>query len=486
MIVIVNVPGTLSKKPHAAPALLKASLENNGFKCRTLDFNIRFHNQYENNSDYNLMETYFLTGENPLPECQSIMEQYADEILDINPQWVGISVFTYQSRTATHLLCRILKNKKPDIKIVLGGQGLTQGGINGVNSFPKQLKSQGLIDYWIKSEGEISLVELLKGNITYSGIDSDQFQQIEDVDELPIPDYSDYDLDSYEEKELIVVGSRGCVRNCSFCDIHQHWKYRYRDGIRLAEEIISLSKQYSVDKFYFADSLVNGNLKQWRIFLEKISDYNRQSSNPITWCGQYIVRPAEFENDDYWRLMSTSGARELYLGIETGSDKLRLEMNKKFTNSDLDYTVQQLVKYNIKCEFLMFVGYPTETLEDYEQTLSMIKKYRHLAGSTITNINISDTLSILPGTPLYADAERLKIELDENENNWLCYDNSDLTIQERIRRTDEARAVAKQCGYEAPLHQHNLIEYLKLNANRFETRMKIKKMIKMKQVATYQ
>ena len=42
-IAIVNVPGTLIQVPFAAPALLKASIENAGFTSKTLDFNIRFY-----------------------------------------------------------------------------------------------------------------------------------------------------------------------------------------------------------------------------------------------------------------------------------------------------------------------------------------------------------------------------------------------------------------------------------------------------------
>jgi radical SAM superfamily enzyme YgiQ (UPF0313 family) len=485
-IVIINVPGTLSKQPHAAPAVLKASLIQSGFTCKTIDFNIRFHNEYENHTDYKQIESYFLTESDPHAEVEEIIDRYTDEILTINPTWVGISVFTYQSRCATELFCKALKSKS-NIKIVLGGQGLSQGGINGINEYPRRLQSAGVIDYFIKSEGEISLVELLKGNVTYSGINSDTFAQINNIDNLPSPDYRDYNLTEYDEAELIVIGSRGCVRRCTFCDIHQHWEYRYRNGKLLANELISMSKLYKITKFNFADSLINGSLKQWKLFLKELATYNQQTNEKITWSGQYIVRPANIENDAYWALMSQAGAYQLYLGIETGSDKLRIEMQKKFTNKDLDYLISRLVKYNIICEFLLFVGYPTETIDDFNATLNMIKQYKHLAGTTVRNISISDTLSILPGTPLYNNATELNIELDVNENNWFCYDNPELTITERIRRTDEIRKLAIDCGYIASYNDlHNLIDYLRKNVSRFESRMTALKMLKKKTITIQQ
>ena len=38
-IIIINVPGTVSRLVPAAPAILKASVEKNGFSCKTIDFN---------------------------------------------------------------------------------------------------------------------------------------------------------------------------------------------------------------------------------------------------------------------------------------------------------------------------------------------------------------------------------------------------------------------------------------------------------------
>ena len=104
-------------------------------------------------------------------------------------------MFTYQNRIAAKLLCESLKQQS-SVKIIIGGQGLTDGGILGAQGFAKQLIADGLADYYIKSEGERAIVELLKGNFNYPGINSDTFEQIVDLDALPIPDYSDYELEN--------------------------------------------------------------------------------------------------------------------------------------------------------------------------------------------------------------------------------------------------------------------------------------------------
>lgn len=480
-IIILSVPGTISKSVPAAPALLKASVNQAGFSCQTLDFNIRL---YKESLDLNSIETYFSTGLNSEYEniAKQLVEKWVFEIINLNPRYVGISVFTYQNRIATRLFCEELK-KRSNIKIILGGQGLSDGGIEGSANFGKLLVEQELADFWIRSEGEISLVELLRGNYNYPGINSNTFDQIDNLDQLPFSNFDDYNLDDYESRSLPVVGSRGCVRSCSFCDIHEHWKYRYRAGRSLAEEIIWLNKKYNVYDFKFMDSLINGNLKEFKIFIKILAEYNKTHDKKITWSSQFIVRSEKNTDEEFWNDLADSGASMLSIGVETGSDKVRAHMNKKFTNADLDYTMQMLDKYNITCVFLMIVGYPTETDQDFQCSLDMFTRYKSLANRIIKNVNIGSTLGILPGTPLYNTAHQSGIELDKYENNWLNWNQPDLTITKRLERRRILNQHLLDVGYilESDSTEH-MLKVLESKQDLFETRIKLKKIIHLKQI----
>ena len=478
-IVIVTVPGTLAKLPPAAPAILKSTVEAAGFSCKTIDFNIKFyHLQHHNRQE---LENFFSTGLNV--EIESVAEQlinrWVDEILEFDPSYVGISVFTYQNRKATELFCKLIKARS-NKKIILGGQGLTDGGILGAQGFAKNMIAQSLADHYIKSEAEYSLVELLKGNFDYPGIDKDSFVQIEDLDSIPNPNYQDYELDLYENRLLPITASRGCVRACSFCDIHDHWKYNYRSGDLVAKEMIELHKKYNNDQFYFTDSLINGNLLEFKKMCKVLAEYNTLGNN-INWLAQYIVRAAKHLNEDYWSTLAKSGATKLAIGVETGSDNVRQHMNKKFTNDDLDYTMEMLEKYNISCIFLIIVGYPTETEKEFQETLAMFEKYKHLASNTIIDVNIGSTLGILPGTPLYNNASKYHIDIDTHENNWIANDNPELTLFERLRRIQVLRDHIEKLGYTANKDADGLIQILSDNIEKFEKRNKIKKMIHIKE-----
>ena len=50
-------------------------------------------------------------------------------------------------------------------------------------------------------------------------------------------------------------------------------------------------------------------------------------------------------------------------------------MKKQFSNQDLDEFMEQAYKHNINLEFLMIIGYPTETQTDFQDTIDMFTKY---------------------------------------------------------------------------------------------------------------
>lgn len=482
-IAILTVPGIPFKAPQSAPAILKAACVEAGFTCKTLDFNIRVYHDVPAEQQ-SAMETYFCTGEPELlaDNARTLVSAWAEEVAKLNPKNIGISVFSYQSRVATRMFCEQLR-LLIDAKIILGGQGIATGSINGDNSFAEEMVQAGLVDHWIRSEGEVSIVELLRGNLDYPGIDSSTFNQIENLDSIPVPDYSDYEFHLYAHKLLPINGSRGCVRACSFCDVHDHWKYRYRSGEHIYNEMITLSRRWGISFFYFNDSLVNGNLKEFRKLCALLADYNRTAETPIEWRGQYIVREQRHLTEEYWANLAASGAKKLAIGIESGSDQVRLHMNKKFTNVDIDYTMQMLDKYGITCMFLMIIGYPTETEKDFQDTLDMMTRYKPLAGRIIVDIAIGSTLAIFPGTPLHYQAKEYNIELDVHENNWIAWDNPELTLAERLRRRHAFKKHVLSLGYDINLDDTEMtMNIIESNLDKFDKRSKVKKLIKLKNI----
>jgi radical SAM superfamily enzyme YgiQ (UPF0313 family) len=457
-LLILNVPGTISSRPPAAAAILKSVVVNSNFSCKTVDLNAKFINEYQQHPNFNELTGCFIDqnfDELILSQANDLLSNWILELSLLNPRHIGISVFTYQNRKATEILCFCIRRILPDTKIILGGQGLLDGGINGTRDWINRLDHLNLIDHWVVSDGEQSILDILN-NKAEKEVKVSNFLQNERLDDLPFPDYSDYDFNLYSKKTLPITGSRGCVRNCTFCDIHTHWKkFVWRSGKNIANEMISQSKKYNINNFEFTDSLVNGNLKEYRNMISILADHNSKIDNPINWSGQFIIRPKSATDESMWETTALSGARLLSIGIESGSESVRYHLGKNFSNDDIDYSVEMMAKYNLRCTFLMLFGYPTETEKDFQDTLDMFLRYKNYANTVIENIEFGSTLGILPNTPLENMKDELGLVLDPDyENFWESTKNPTLTFKERIRRRIVASQTAETLGYKFSQDQH--------------------------------
>lgn len=452
-ILFCNVPMVMTRAPFSAPAILKSIVEKHNFSAKTIDFNIDFNN----NTDKELQNFWQFGNGNKktLTKATQFVNEWCKIILSLQPKWVGISVFAYTCKIATEMLCTQLKHLDPTIMIVIGGNGMGTGGINGDYQWPDTLRTKKIIDAYIRSEAEESIVELLKNNINFPGINNNKkVSQIENLDSYPKPNYHDYNMKLYQSETLPITGSRGCVRHCTFCDIHSHWKkFVYRTGESICNEMKSLSDTHNIYNFSFTDSLVNGSMKAYRDMITILSKHN-ENFKPISWKGQFIARPSSQMTEEDWRLTKKSGAKDLYIGVESGSDRVRHDIKKKFTNEDLDFCVEMAHKYNVHMIFMMLIGYPTEQEKDFNETMELFSRYQKY--KDIIELSLGTTCAILPQTPLYEFAVQNNFELGETENEWWWDKNPSLTLKERFKRRILLGQHCESLGYKVDGNQKEL------------------------------
>jgi hypothetical protein len=420
-IVILSTPYIAFTAPAAAPALLKGYLTTQGFNVLAQDYNVVIKNKINNDLIFGELVTYWTSEYNTITlskEAQkvynSLLEYYAVEFTSHNTRWIGFSVFSQHSRKFLEdFLPYFQKSNNKQIKVVLGGHGLDILWAESVNQY---------IDAYIVSEGEIALKELLNGNFNYPGINS-LGVQIDDLDQLGFADYSDYDLtvgyeNWYDGPMIQITGSRGCVRDCSFCDVANIWKkFKYRTGASVSQEIIQNYEKTGIKHFYFTDSLINGNIKELMNMMRILTDYKQKTGAPITWGGQWISRSQRGLPKDYYSLIKSSGGFNLTMGVETGSDSVRAHMKKNFTNADLDAEMEQFSRHGIVCGFFIILGYPTETEEDFKDTLRMFKRYaKYVASGTITGVAIGRGYAVGLSTPIAKS--NVVTFLDNKKQKW--------------------------------------------------------------------
>lgn len=402
-VVITTVPFIDEDTPISAPAVLKASLQANGIECVGLDLNIEIYNKLQNYPNRHLFLDFFYKqkiNEEIVEDLTKMLDFYAVELLSHDPDIIGLTLFSKDSQVFTAWLCAVLRQRAPDVKIIIGGSGL-ETLENSLFKFPDRLKKLGLIDDYITGDAETSLVEYVRGNHDYPGINSTNWQPNKFFDQLPSPDFSDYRFFKYKYTLLPIVDSRGCVQSCEFCDVIEFWtKFQYLTAENVFNQMLQHIEKYRVYRFQFASSICNGNMREFKKLVKLISDYNDSVSDQeqIHWVGSFIVRPATQHKEELFELIKRSNGF-LLTGVESIVDHVRIALGKKFDNNDLEHHLQMLKKYSIKTNLLMIAAYPTETVEDYEIVNQWFIDHKEYANTTIDQVQLT-LPAILAGTQL--------------------------------------------------------------------------------------
>jgi hypothetical protein len=492
-LLLINVPSVSLVYPPAATSLLKGVVENAGYTASVRDYNLHLFSPIKNDTNlFTQVSNYFTIGSTRLEATtQSIIDNFYDycveDIVKLNPKFLGISVFTFECQRATE---ELLKKLKPvyNGKVIIGGAGLSTTGIAAEgNDFGTKLKELGLTDFYIRGEGEDPLIEILNDNtVNVMGVNNDNYKQLDNLDALPFPNYDDvinleYDY-AVDQIQLPITTSRGCVRKCTFCDIHAFWKkFKYRSGENVAEEMIFHYKKYGVTNFFFTDSLINGSRRSFAGLAETLLKYYKDNGLPerfFVWGGQFIVRSEEKMPPYVFKLAARSGLNGLAMGVESLSEKVRDHMKKGFSNKDLDYTVEQMRVNNINGYFLMIAGYPTESEDDFNESLEMFTKYQGYAvDGTIFGVNLGGTLSIDDGTPLHINAHDLGLDLTPQTIDgaqvigldWVNQNNPELDLLTRCKRRVILQELLMDLGFTVWNGDHQLLRlkesYEKLMGN---------------------
>lgn len=465
-------------RPPAGPAVLAGICEVNNLDYEFLDLNIFIANTVgidEWSTLYHFTSVYPISNNSTLSKMHGILDRFVDQLATYEADLILISVLSYWQNSWCEELLKKIKEKNLSVTTIVGGSGISIP-VEEHKTFGKHLINQNLLDYYVLGEGEVVLDKFFKGEFTL-GLNSagNKFEswavQIDNLNQIPFPSYKKIDSRPYviheHAGEISITGSRGCVRRCTFCDVGAIWKkFRFRSAENIAKEIEQHYRDTGQTKFFFTDSLVNGSLKTFIQFMEeiiKLQEIHPELKN-IRYSGQFIIRPASQHPEYMYDLMKRSGFGYVIIGVESGSNQVRYHMGKKFDSVDVDYHMEMCSKYQISNLLLLMVGYPTETLEDFYETIDMVKRYqKYRIDGTLFDVNESQPLIVLKNTPLYDMAEDLGIDLSKQYSTYLWESklNPDLTVKERFRRYIEFQRLLVDLNFPRPTQIINEInEYL--------------------------
>lgn len=290
-------------------------------------------------------------------------------------------------------------------------------------------------DYVIVGEAEETLSELMIQLLRYPATPVDSVRGIalkrgsdvvrtgprnvlENLDLLPFPSWDLLDLEPYREAwkrkhgyfSLNMVTTRGCPFHCNWCAKPIYGQvYHSRSPENVVDEMVALHQFAHPDHLWFADDIF-GLKPGWIGRFDELVQ-TRDAVIPF----KCLSRVDLLLKEDNVRHLKNAGCQTVWVGAESGSQKI-LDAMEKGTRVEQIYEASSLLhESGIKVGFFLQYGYPGETRADIDKTLLMVHECRP------DDIGISVSYP-LPGTKFY---DQVRQELVAKQN-WT--DSGDLDM----------------------------------------------------------
>ncbi|MCK4462826.1 MAG: radical SAM protein [Candidatus Omnitrophica bacterium] len=300
------------------------------------------------------------------------------------------------------LLNRI-KEKLPNVKIILYGTHVT-------TSPDWVIKRCGdVVDFFVKAEPELKVLEIvryllsLRSDLNIPGIVYKQNSEFiknegdlfaKDLDTMPFPAYKKLPMEIYKYNDTnfsqpftIMVSSRGCPFRCTFCLLAMSPIYRARSAKNVLDEIEYLKSEFKIESIYFQD---------WEFLLNKervfdIADGLEKRKVDINF--GINARATDLDNV-LVRKLKQVGLKRINIGLESASNKILKNVNKKMTLDDVKKAVYICKSENITAGFYTILNLPGENMHSlfktaqflaYNEIEPRISIVRYYPGSSLGN-----------------------------------------------------------------------------------------------------
>jgi len=305
-------------------------------------------------------------------------------IAAFRPGLVGISVQTHVSTYALELACAI-KSMIPT-QTVFGGWH---------PSVVPQIVRHPAVDFVVVGEGEKTIEELADALEHHRSVPEDiqglafmketelvvthPRSRVQDLDLLPRPLREQLPMQLYKRGVLSypppsvhhfgsINASRGCVRNCTFCNSPTMWhRTRIERSARcVVDEIEELIGEYDVDYLLFRDEDFTTN----REFVVALCEEILRRRLSVSW--NCIARIDEVDSS-LLALMKAAGCFEIAYGLESGSNETLSRVNKGFKTEMAASNLWKTHEAGIKNGCLFMIGFPWDTEETLGKTAEFIR-----------------------------------------------------------------------------------------------------------------
>lgn len=290
-------------------------------------------------------------------------------------------IFGFSSMTAgisrAMELARLVKNKFPDSRIIMGGIHPTV--------MPEEPLNDSPTDAVVIGQGEIASWELVKAfraGETIENIKSIAYKRGEEIIRTPrnpllslsdLPDFPYHLFEKNKERYDFpwMISSLGCPYDCIFCSQRAITgrEVRYTDNEKVIRQIILLADRYHCDHVGFCDDNLIINK-------ERIIDLCNRIIEKGLHKKMYFECQARGDavNDEVLSVMKKANFRSIFFGIETASERLMKLIKKDETLEQIISGIRLAQKYGFIISATFILGLPTETKEERRAAYKLAKE----------------------------------------------------------------------------------------------------------------
>lgn len=320
------------------------------------------------------------------PRSLALLEKAVSEF---DPQLVAFTAVSTQFPFIS-AAARRLKQRWPNKFLVLGGVHA---------SLSPDAAMQGAFDAACIGEGEIPAAELagqLESGRAPRGIPNLWIRQpggsveknptrdfVSDLEQLPFPDremWHDWVM-ARRLTQQVILPSRGCPYNCSYCSNHALRKLaggkyvRLRQPAGIVRELRVLTERYrETTEVYLQSETIAVNSKWLAELAEQISVFNAELDQSISFaCNFRVAR--QFLKEEVFAALERANVRTIEIGLESGSERVRCDvLRRNYSNEDFFQAVALSRRHGMRVNVYNMIGLPGETVADYWETVDVNRR----------------------------------------------------------------------------------------------------------------
>lgn len=350
------------------------------------------------------------------------------QVETLDPICVGISSLTGIQLHGAMAAARLVKSMSPELPVVWGGVH--------ASLLPQETIREDYVDIIVVGEAEETFTELVRhldGKKDLGTVRGIWFKEGGrprvtpvrpkiDLNAVPPLAYDLLDMPRYyrpfwdnEPTGPTFITSRGCPYKCAYCYIEVFDQRLWR---AMTPETVRKNLEYLIDttgatSVFCLDDMFFTDIRRVKGICREIIDAGITVGLDNVNCRADAV--CRFD-DEIVDLLLQAGVRSLFVGLESGSDRMLKLIDKGSKREHAVRANRILARYPIKPVYAFMAGFPDETIDDMKQTLSLMSQL--LDDNPKALITETSFYSPFPGTTLFNVCKAGGVRLPDSVEGW--------------------------------------------------------------------